>query len=109
MVNLVRFIDRNTDRNINRNLSDSDMLFFFLFQDVTFVPELFAVCLGFGWDRVNLFLSSWCSGAIWIEYENNIDNTEMAELLLSTAHQIKDFSESGSYSEQTHKQHGQDS
>lgn len=40
-----------------------------LFEDVTIVPELFAVCLGFVWDRVNLLSVAgtvlWFLGLEW--------------------------------------------
>ena len=43
-------------------------------------------CPGFGWDRVNSLLSSWYSAGFWIQCENNVDNTLMSQLLLSSAY-----------------------
>lgn len=43
------------------------------------------LCLGFGWDRVNLLPSSLYS-IYCIYYENNVDNTSMTQVLLSNAY-----------------------
>lgn len=43
-------------------------------------------CPGFGWDRVNFLPSSWYSAVLWIQYENNVDNTLVFLLLLSSAY-----------------------
>ena len=43
-------------------------------------------CPGFGWDRVNFFLSTWYSAVFWIQGENNVGNTLMFQLLLSSAY-----------------------
>ena len=62
------------------------LMYFSWAKDPILLVVMERVCPGFGWDRVNFFLSSWYSAVFWISCENNVDNTLMFWLLLSQAY-----------------------
>lgn len=61
-------------------------------KDVSlWIPLIYALeqtktkCSGFSWDKVSFLPSSRCNVLFWIQHENNVDNTLVFWLLLSSA------------------------